>query len=674
MGKYKFVNPYNFIPLGSEKAEQSRTKGDYTGVIEYSVLTKTPLFIPNTSTDQAFPSGVSDHKSYDFFSYEDLTGTNADRPCPRPVIPGSEMRGMFRSLYEIMTDSCMSALDDDVILSKRTAEVYKAGLLQRTGSGKSAAYQLIGAEDCIWRTKGKNSTVDEENWDALKYYNRECYIQEKFPEGCRVSFELMGNRGRGKPVALRVKKMSAQENVRVRGRMTGYVIKGEKGPEQKPGRNRAPSQKHCCHIFMPKKGKAIRSSLKQEMENLDNILKMYQKNKADGNNGYVEYERELRRFKNGEGEEFFPVYYSEEGGFLWLSPASITREAYSNRLKDLAGSYRSCSQKEKLCPACALFGTLGKEFAVSSKLRFADLECEEQDTYQGYYEPVTTLYPLSSPKLNNMEFYVKRPKGAVFWTYDYYLDAKGKLHANRPEINGRKFYWHQMDMNLPSGVEKTNQNMTVRPLKKGVSFHGKLYFRQISEKELKQLIWLLNGGDGAELSEKQYGYRLGAAKPFGLGSIAVCVENVKLRKVQTENGRIDICETEYKEETPDSVFEKEKVVQFKKCMNFRAVEGETVAYPFSGEQNSCTEGFQWFVDNHICVDPRREKRTGMAQKRTQMCYQEYMVAMEPGLKKVEGLPPVNTGGGQYGRGGNRGNNQNGRYNGRNGGYAGRGRR
>ncbi len=391
----------------------------------------------------------------------------------------------------------------------------------------------------------------------------------------------------------------------------------------------------------------IRKNLGQELELLDSILKMYKKNKADGNNGYEEYEQEFRRFRDGGGEEFFPVYYSKDGNFL--------------------------------------FGTLGKKFAVSSRLRFADLECDEQETYQKYYEPVTTLYPLSSPKLNNMEFYVKRPQGAVFWTYDYYLDAEGRLHENCPEINGRKFYWHQMNMKLPSGVEKTSQNMTVRPLKKGVAFRGKLYFQRISEKELKQLIWLLNAGDGAELSQKQYGYRLGAAKPFGLGSIAVCVDTVKLRKVEAEKGIIDIREENYTEEILDSVFPKKQVEQFRKCMDFHAVEGETVSYPFVGEI-SHTEGFEWFVKNHIYVDRDRrtnqQKRLGMAQKRSQMRYQEYMEAMEPGLKTVEGLPPANAGRNQNGGGGNRNYNQNGgnwnnqRNNSRNGrdGSSGQGRR
>ncbi len=50
-----FINPYNFIPIGSTKSENI-DKGEkmLSGVIEYSVLTKTPVFIPNTSNYLVF--------------------------------------------------------------------------------------------------------------------------------------------------------------------------------------------------------------------------------------------------------------------------------------------------------------------------------------------------------------------------------------------------------------------------------------------------------------------------------------------------------------------------------------------------------------------------------------------------------------------------------------------
>lgn len=645
----EFINPYNFIPLGSKRAEQGETSGTFTGVIEYSVLTKTPLFIPNTSCDERFVKGVKDHKSYDFFSYRDLSGDNGEPKCDRPVIPGSEMRGMIRSIYEVMTNSCMSALDEDVILSKRIAEVYKAGLIHRESSGR---YSLMEAEDCIWRTKGENSAKDEENWRP-EYYNRKCYIQKDFPEGTRVTF-VRQKRERGKTLALKVRRFEEGK----RGGLEGYIIKGEPGPEQMPRGNMPSPQKHCCHIFQLKQSSKP-MPLKDELENLKSLLKMYEKNKEGDHEGYKEYKDELERFLAGKGEVYFPVYYSNETGFLWLSPASITREIYSNKLKDLAGTYKSCSEKAKLCPACSLFGTLGKEFAVSSRLRFEDLKCEEHDSYEKCFEPPTTLYPLSSPRLGNIEFYVKRPSGAVFWTYDYYIDAKGALRRYKPELNGRKFYWHQIGKKLPAHVEKSGQNITVRPLKKNIAFTGKLYFQKITEKELNRLIWILNGGEETGLSEKRYGYRLGAAKPLGLGSIAVAVDRVCLRKAVMQDGKLDICEEKYEPENTGELFAKDQIEQFRRCMAFDAVRAMEVQYPCTDKNKGTDgytvgEGFLWFVGNHVTKTGR------MTQKRKEMCYKEYLKPMEPKLKEVEEVGKFlrDSRGGSYGNG-NRNNNQRG---------------
>lgn len=133
---FKFINPYNFIPMGKNKSKykDDSTEKKLSGVIEYSVLTKTPLFIPNTSNSGIFrkENDDKDHKTYDFFSYTDLAGKkNGDNEYYMPVIPGSEIRGMFRNNFEILTNSCMSSLDSDMSLSKRTLESFSAGLLHR---------------------------------------------------------------------------------------------------------------------------------------------------------------------------------------------------------------------------------------------------------------------------------------------------------------------------------------------------------------------------------------------------------------------------------------------------------------------------------------------------------------------------------------------------------------
>ena len=146
--------------------------------------------------------------------------------------------------------------------------------------------------------------------------------------------------------------------------------------------------------------------------------------------------------------------------------------------------HKSCDCKDSLCPACALFGTLGKSFQVASRLRFSDayLTGDSLEKYNddpaSLYENVVTLSPLSSPKLNNMEFYLKKPDDAWFWTYDYYIDSKGEVHVAQGELNGRKFYWHNMNPKLDD-QEVNALNTTVRPVSTGVQFRGRLFFDSV---------------------------------------------------------------------------------------------------------------------------------------------------------------------------------------------------
>ena len=117
-----FVNPYNFIRFPKEKAKAYEDTDIHTGVIEYTVTTKTPLFIPNSSSDHAFKeSEVKDHKSYDFFSYTELeTDRTYDNEYHVPVIPGSEIRGVVRQVYETLTDSCMGILNVDAYPDRKS--------------------------------------------------------------------------------------------------------------------------------------------------------------------------------------------------------------------------------------------------------------------------------------------------------------------------------------------------------------------------------------------------------------------------------------------------------------------------------------------------------------------------------------------------------------------------
>lgn len=122
MGERKFVNPYHFISFPKTKAPGYTDEDRHTGMIRYTITTKTPLFIPNSSSDTAFKFEEAEkvrtekqyHKSYDFFSYTELDEKeNYEGKFYVPVVPGSEMRGVIRSVYETLTDSCMGVLNED---------------------------------------------------------------------------------------------------------------------------------------------------------------------------------------------------------------------------------------------------------------------------------------------------------------------------------------------------------------------------------------------------------------------------------------------------------------------------------------------------------------------------------------------------------------------------------
>lgn len=320
-------------------------------------------------------------------------------------------------------------------------------------------------------------------------------------------------------------------------------------------------------IYDPDKNRKMMLNEKQ-INGLERVLITYADSKINknlsksnyGHHGYQEYQERWDAFCKGK-DEYFPVYYSKLGkDVIYLSPACITKEAYKNQLSDILkaqGEFQSCTDIKKLCPACSLFGMVGAKSAKASSLRFADARVAEKRDAKAYYDEIITLEELASPKATAAEFYLQKENGASFWTYDYYV-KDGKLVIYMPKIAGRKFYWHHIDVKLPKGVVKTERNKTVRPLKSEVPFTEDIYFDGITETQLEQLLYICNIS-----SEDTAGYKLGAGKPLGLGSISMKVEEVKIRTIHVEDGTI--C---YKEDSYEELWKKQimkELVFRKKC-------------------------------------------------------------------------------------------------------------
>lgn len=624
-----FINPYNFIPLAQEKALYDEQKAEnekrYTGKITVEMTTKTPLFIPDTSNEYAIEQEKdkkNQHKSYEFFSYESNQEGRRE-----PVIPGSSIRGMIRNIYEALTGSCMSAIDEDEQFVRRIGDTYDPGLIWKNPEGK---YLLIAAQ-------------------KIKIRNSECWNHIK--EGTRVKYEESRNSAYVRRIEEEKEPLQGQQLAA----NEGFFLKGENG-----------FKKTSYGIFKAdleeKSGKySVKGELShEEIENLKKVLDSYadervNKNLGNKHHGYQEYKEEFERMCQNSGEGYFPVYYSKVGDKIYLSPSSLTKEVAYNKMHTILerqGNFQPCVMgKEKpLCPGCVLFGTVNPGGAKASRLRFADAYLTEEfkEKTNLYLHPIT-LEELSNPK-GAPEFYLKQPrtkngKEADFWTYDYYVVNDGKekkIQTYIPSIAGRKFYWHDLSVNdrLSSRKkfpEREKRNKTVRPVKTEVSFTEDIYFEKVTEMQLKQLLAILNISG----TKEEMGYKLGAAKPLGFGSITMKVIDCVRRTINLkgtieykespieemdgfENWRKETEEV-WEESTKTELFKKLKFSQevkkaFLKMMSLDACEKENAMVTYPVTKNQLKEfndkpdttlhekGYEWFASNHGGVKERKKMK------------------------------------------------------------------
>lgn len=600
--KYMFVNPYHFYPLTSECKRGEYKEGDLTGKITVEIKTETPLFIPNITSERLEfcddgkkgEEPKREHKRYEFFSYHQYENEESgETQAKEPVIPGSEIRGMIRSVYEAITGSCMSAIDLNKPFYKRTSDYYKCGMLLYEND-KFTLY--------------KENDISYIKLDLVK----------EFQDGDYVAYNEFQYKGNKKVTNMPLQKIEEKQLDERKWKYKGVLLKGEKGVNKK-----------WAKIFNIKTYDKLVEIFSEEdptIKAFEHILQTYQDKKInklceEQKGWYKEYEICWKKLKLGQ-RKYLPVYYSiitsSNSGqrIMYLSPACITKESYTTSIEKIFSEgekkldFRPCKSKKAICPACQLFGMVGEK-AVASRLRFADARLSNGFTVENSMEDhFTVLEELAMPKISATEMYLQRPlEGkADFWTYDYYTE-NGKIYTytdkNPIKIMGRKFYWHHKFCN--KNPLKTKRNRSVRLLKEGVVFKEDIYFERISKKQLDELIFLLNISN----LMSNHGYKLGMGKPLGLGSVSMTVDSVKIRTFNLESDTLyDEKEYEIEKKNYSQVgFCTEIENAFEWATDFKLLDGKTVSYPLTERQyETCylpkdrvlkplDEGFLWFTYN-----------------------------------------------------------------------------
>ena len=504
-----FVNPYNFIDVDLNKTTKvsiAESEDIISGYLDCNVACKTHLLIPEHVENE---NDTSEHKYKEFMHISDSKGEK------KYFIPGSSLRGVIRNVYETITDSCFSTLNNSKMLSSRTTIPSKPGLLVK--------------ENDEWRLYTANQyNIDVSVPDPDDKGNVSIKIKGDtiFP-GSAVSFSKYYHKGDGNIKECDINRADISEVIKERNGTMGFLVIGGEPRISKEHYTKVFTFKERQSTIVIKEGDkywdSLFNTIKDYCDEKSN-QKYYAGKKAKGgrHHGYKYLEKSVK-------EGVIPVWINKgkdnNSKQFYLQPACIGRRTYYKTFEKLMKEKKPCElvrkkkgweNEKQLCSACKLFGTV-KQDAIGSRLRFTDagmINGKVSDSFK-------TLSILSGPKPTFLPFYAKIKNGSGDISFEGYDN-------DQVSIKGRKYYLHSDDFeNLNKDVPQSNQNISAKLAEKNSEFRFRIYFEKITKTDLFKLMWAVNLGENDKAGK--YCHKIGHGKPIGLGSVKITVEKIAER-------------------------------------------------------------------------------------------------------------------------------------------------
>jgi CRISPR/Cas system CSM-associated protein Csm3 (group 7 of RAMP superfamily) len=446
--------PYNFIQLHEKVVEAQNIpefdkyhKDRYSGYIELSITTKTPIYIRR------------DEKERDFFSIKNGS----------PIIPGSSLRGMVRTLVEIASFGKFSFVDSKRrlyyrdIAGKRSTlkDIYsfkirnnkiKAGYLIYD----KGTYKIIPAEYDRFRDTSKEFMIEIDNND----------------------YKIWSGSMKGKKKNWIVKHINSSVN-RIEIELDKADIENYK------------------------------SDINRNIPEYYDILKMAKDKKV------MLPDNKIVELPNG-----VPVFYVEytdkkEQKRIAFGHTGFFRLPYELTIGDhIPEELRS---EDKTDFAEAIFG---KESKWASRVFFEDAFLERRNEEEGQNDVFmneTLPKILASPKPTAFQLYLEQPN-------EENTDLSNLKHWDDKDIciRGHKLYWHRDTPDDPKDkyswnegeAKKDTQHTVIKPIKRNIKFKSRIRFENLTKEELGALLFVL------DLPQNHY-HKIGMGKPLGLGSIEI---------------------------------------------------------------------------------------------------------------------------------------------------------
>jgi len=182
-------------------------------------------------------------------------------------------------------------------------------------------------------------------------------------------------------------------------------------------------------------------------------------------------------------------------GCWWLVSKDVNR--------NLPQDYRPCSQANRLCIACRMFGLISEGTLLEGHVRFDDAVCTQPTKYDPMFTPI-----LDGPKPRHSAWYFAGYNG---------------------QATGHKYYFHSQTVRSSAGIKKSNRgvelNQHIAPLGPESIFTFSASFESLDDYEWQVLLYALT-------LEPAMRHKIGYAKPAGLGSIEIALTRIETIDMQ----------------------------------------------------------------------------------------------------------------------------------------------
>lgn len=521
---YEFATaPYNFVPLNDvvvqteweiEKRNDlsipcipSFAKFDdklYNGYIELEIKNLTALYIRRVKSESE-SDGLREEEK-EFF-----------RIGEKYKIPGSSLRGMVRTLIEIVSYGKFvnSNINRKLYFRNLSLEKYRKKFTNTEGTKveykvipgilfkENGKYKIKYFEDAKNFYRIKNSDI---NYIASELRDSESNFKNKTPKNYKVYFKQI----------FFEKPQNIERTIRVQYSQFSYkegeLDKNKISNEQKKGYVKGfliitglvPNKTHQWVIEI---GEDV-----QVLEISEEVIKSY---RQDSTKAFDIFE-----FMELTGKKEIPVFFLKDANneVVALGHTPFFRVSYEKLIKDHIKTKDLIDDSIIDIPE-AIFGS---EKGWASRVFFEDLELENEPEF---YEE-TSPQILSSPKPTCYQHYLeqdeelnkKEKRERVRMLKDWDSDAK---------IRGYKLYWHRLTGFSKQSINdekykywnegekcKDSQHTVIKALKEGKKFRGRIRFQNLSEIELGALLFVLDLPKGCY-------HKLGMGKPLGLGTVEI---------------------------------------------------------------------------------------------------------------------------------------------------------